>query len=113
MLIGHARVSTAVQTLDSQKDSLHKAGCQFIFENTSSGAKSDRPGLNEALASLRAGDTLDFWKLDWASRSLQRFITLAQECQARGIGLKSLQDQIDTSSRMRRYFYFVMHVMVA
>ena len=108
MLIGYARVSTADQALDLQKDALRKAGCKLIFENTSSGAKSDRPGLNEALAYLRAGDTLVFWKLDRVIRSLQRLITLAQECKARGIGLKSLQDQIDTSSRMDRFLYHAM-----
>ena len=77
MLIDHARVSTADQTLDLQKAALRKAACKLIFENTSSGAKSDRPGLNEALAYLRAGDTLVFWKLDRVIRSLQRLITLA------------------------------------
>jgi DNA invertase Pin-like site-specific DNA recombinase len=49
MLIGYARVSTADQTLDLQKDALEKAGCARIFTDTASGAKAERTGLDEAL----------------------------------------------------------------
>jgi DNA invertase Pin-like site-specific DNA recombinase len=108
MFVGYARVSTADQTMDLQKDALRKADCEFIFEDTSSGAKADRPGLTKALQYMRPGDTLVFWKLDRVSRSLQHLISLAQECKAKGIGLRSLQDQIDTSSGMGRFFYHVM-----
>ena len=71
MLIGYARVSTAEQTLDLQKDALHEVGCEIIFEDMSSGAKANRPGLRDALTYMRAGDTLVFWKLDRVSRSLR------------------------------------------
>jgi DNA invertase Pin-like site-specific DNA recombinase len=108
MFVGYARVSTAEQTMDLQKDALRKAGCEIIFEDTSSGAKADRPGLNEALNYMRPRDTLVFWKLDRVSRSLQHLIALAQDCKARDIGLRSLQDQIDTSSGMGRFFYHIM-----
>ena len=45
MLVGYARVSTQEQTLDLQKDALHKLGCERIFTDIASGAKSDRQGL--------------------------------------------------------------------
>ena len=64
MLIGYARVSTADQTLDLQKDALQKAGCTRIFTDTASGAKQERIGLDEALDYVRAGDTLVVWRLD-------------------------------------------------
>ena len=45
-LIGYARVSTAEQDTALQTDALHKAGCERIFEDTISGAKAERPGLD-------------------------------------------------------------------
>ena len=64
MLIGYARVSTDDQNLNLQKDALLEAGCERIFEDHLSGAKSERPGLPEALEYARTGDTLAVWRLD-------------------------------------------------
>ena len=58
MLIGYARVSTADQNLNLQKDELAKFGCAKIFEDVASGAKSSRVGLNAALEFAREKDTL-------------------------------------------------------
>src|SRR5438132_12137096 len=63
MLVGYARVSTDDQTLDPQTDALTKVGCQKIFTDIASGAKTDRAGLREAIDFLRDGDTLVVWKL--------------------------------------------------
>ena len=57
MLIGYARVSTTDQNLHLQKDALNAAGCERLFTDTASGAKSERPGLNDALKECRKGDT--------------------------------------------------------
>jgi DNA invertase Pin-like site-specific DNA recombinase len=56
MLIGYARVSTHDQTLNLQQDALQKAGCSKMFTDTASGAKTERKGLDEALAYVRPGD---------------------------------------------------------
>jgi DNA invertase Pin-like site-specific DNA recombinase len=58
MLIGYARVSTYEQTLNLQQDALTNAGCTKIFTDTTSGAKTERIGLEEALNYVRKGDTL-------------------------------------------------------
>lgn len=98
MLIGYARVSTEDQSLALQRDALRGAGCEEIFEDRASGAKADRPGLSRALERLRAGDTLIVWRLDRLGRSLKDLIVRAEELRERGVGLRSLQESIDTSS---------------
>lgn len=56
-LVGYVRVSTQDQEVRLQVDALVKAGCakNLIFMDKISGAKSDRPGLKQCLASLTSG----------------------------------------------------------
>jgi DNA invertase Pin-like site-specific DNA recombinase len=98
MLIGYARVSTHDQTLHLQRDALEKAGCEKIFTDTVSGTKAERKGLTEALSHLRAGDTLVVWRLDRLGRSLRHLIDTVTELHDRGVGFKSLQENIDTTT---------------
>ncbi len=57
--VGDTRVSTFEQLLDLQQDALTAAGCTRIVTDTASGGRSDRPGLQQALDYVRAGDVLD------------------------------------------------------
>jgi DNA invertase Pin-like site-specific DNA recombinase len=98
MLIGYARVSTQDQTLNLQQDALQKAGCGKIFTDTVSGAKPERVGLEEALNYVRKGDTLVVWRLDRLGRSLPHLITTMTDLEERGIGFKSLTENIDTTT---------------
>jgi DNA invertase Pin-like site-specific DNA recombinase len=98
MLIGYARVSTHEQTLNLQRDALTKEGCAKIFTDTASGAKTERKGLDEALSYVRKGDTLVVWRLDRLGRSLPHLITTLTGLEERGIGFKSLTENIDTTT---------------
>ena len=98
MLVGYARVSTADQTLGLQRDALTAAGCERLFTDTASGSRADRPGLDEALEFLRPGDTLVVWRLDRLGRSLRHLLDTLTVLQARNIGFRSLQEQIDTTT---------------
>lgn len=98
MLIGYARVSTQDQTLDLQTDALKAAGCEKIFTDTTSGAKSERPGLQDAMNHLRAGDTLVVWRLDRLGRTLKHLIATITDLSDKGIGFKSLQENMDTTT---------------
>ena len=98
MLIGYARVSTTDQTLNSQEDDLRAAGCERIFTDVASGAKSARPGLAEALDHLRKGDTLVVWRLDRLGRSLAHLIETVGQLAKTGRGFRSLREQIDTTT---------------
>ncbi len=97
-LIGYARVSTPDQKLSLQHDALERAGCERVFDDQASGARTDRPGLAEALAYLRTGDTLVVWKLDRLGRSMGHLIEKIGELAARGIGFRSLTENIDTTT---------------
>ncbi len=107
MLIGYARCSTADQKLDLQTDALEKAGCEKIFSDFASGAKADRPGMNEALKFCRKGDTLVVWKLDRLGRSLKHLIETVGSLQEREIGFKSLQEAIDTTTSSGKLFFHI------
>jgi DNA invertase Pin-like site-specific DNA recombinase len=98
MLIGYARVSTHEQPLNLQQDALTKAGCNKIFTDTASGAKTERKGLEEVLTYVRRGDTLVVWRLDRLGRSLPHLITTMTDLEQRGIGFKSLTENIDTTT---------------
>lgn len=68
-LIGYARVSTKEQELDIQVDKLTAYGCEKIFKEKQSGAKSDREELAKVMDYLREGDTLVVYKIDRLARS--------------------------------------------
>jgi DNA invertase Pin-like site-specific DNA recombinase len=74
------------------------AGCDRIFTDTASGAKTQRPGLTEALQYCRPADTLVVWKLDRLGRSLPHLVETVRDLIAQGIGFKSLQENIDTTT---------------
>ena len=107
MKIGYARVSTQEQSLDLQKDALVKCGCTEIFEDTISGAKSERPGLEKLLKYVRPGDTLVVWKLDRLGRSLKHLIELVQLFQERNVGFQSIQENIDTTTASGKLFLHI------
>ena len=98
MKIGYARVSTFQQNLDLQLDALKKEGCEKIYTEKASGAKAERPELQDLLDNLRKGDVVVVWKLDRLGRSLKHLVELVEQLTEKGVGLKSLNDPIDTST---------------
>ena len=102
MLIGYLRVSSESdrQTTDLQRDALLAAGVdeRHLFQDKASGARDDRPGLAQALAFLRPGDTLVVWKLDRLGRSLPHLIDIITGLRTDGIGFRSLTEQMDTAT---------------
>jgi DNA invertase Pin-like site-specific DNA recombinase len=98
MLVGYARVSTIEQNLHLQQDALQAAGCTKMIQDTLSGTREDRPGLDAVLEYLRPGDTLVVWKLDRLGRSLPHLIETVRALEAKGIGFVSLRENIDTTT---------------
>ncbi|MDP9372129.1 MAG: recombinase family protein, partial [Chloroflexota bacterium] len=104
---GLARVSTVEQTLALQEDALRAAGCERLFTDTLSGAQAERPGLAQALAYLRPGDVLVVWRLDRLGRSLKALIETLHGLEGRGIGFKSLTEQLDTTTSGGKLIFHV------
>ncbi|WP_337173558.1 recombinase family protein [Paludisphaera sp.] len=98
MKIGYARVSTQDQNLDLQRDALKAAGCTRIVEDTASGGKRDRSGLERVREQLRKGDVLVVWRMDRLARSLKHLIDLMSELEEQGIGFQSITEAIDTTT---------------
>jgi DNA invertase Pin-like site-specific DNA recombinase len=107
MLIGYARVSTRDQKPHLQLDALQEAGCERVFEETASGAKRDRPELKAVLDFMRAGDNLVVWKLDRLARSTRQLFETVEALELRGIGLKILTQNIDTTNAGGRLIFTV------
>ncbi|MDQ2803216.1 MAG: recombinase family protein [Pseudomonadota bacterium] len=102
MLIGYMRVSTVDerQSVDLQRDALLLAGVddRHLHQDRASGARDDRLGLKACLADLRSGDVLVVWKLDRLGRSLSHLIRIITDLKERGIGFRSLTEQMDTTT---------------
>jgi len=107
MLVGYARVSTPDQKLDLQRDALMQAGCEKVFSEIAGGATSERRGLAEAMAFMRDGDTLAVWRLDRLGRSLPHLIETIRGLESRGVGFRSLQENMDTTTSGGRLIFHV------
>ena len=73
-----------------------------------SGARAERPGLQQATAVIRRDDTLVVWRLDRLARSLKDLIVLSERLDAAGVGLRSVQESIDTTTSSGRLFFHLM-----
>jgi DNA invertase Pin-like site-specific DNA recombinase len=106
--IGYGRVSTQDQNLDAQLDALTADGCERVFTDKLSGKLAQRPELDAALAYLRPGDVLVITKLDRLGRSIRNLIDLAALLEERAVGLRVLQQGIDTTTPAGRMMFHVL-----
>lgn len=106
LLVGYARCSTDQQDLPAQRVALLGLGVEterIYVDHGLTGTNRERPGLREALAACRAGDTLVVTKLDRLARSLPDARAIADELTARQISLSlggSVYDPTDAVGRL-------------
>jgi DNA invertase Pin-like site-specific DNA recombinase len=105
MKIGYARISDQNQSINPQVSALKKAGCEKIYEETASGAKSERPILSNLFDSLNAGDTLVISKLDRLGRSLKELISIINLLMDKKVDILSINDKIDTQNAHDRHMF--------
>jgi DNA invertase Pin-like site-specific DNA recombinase len=105
-LYGYARVSTIDQDLSIQEKLLREAGCDIIrSEKTTGNSLEDRNELDLLITFLRPGDTLVFTRVDRIARSARDLQNLVYLLKERGVTLKSIQQPIDTSTYIGKFFF--------
>ena len=107
MKIGYARVSTHDQDLALQLDALHKIGCEKIYQEKRTGSTKERPELKKMLDQIRSDDVIVIWKLDRLARSLRDLVDLVNTIQQAGASLRSLHDQIDTTTSHGKFTFYL------
>ncbi len=107
MILGYARVSTADQSLDGQRDALEAAGCERTFSDTVTGTARHRPELDRLLDQLREGDVVVVTKYDRLARSLKDLLAIVDAVQAKRAGFRSLAEDIDTTTPAGRLVFHV------
>jgi DNA invertase Pin-like site-specific DNA recombinase len=106
LLIGYCRCSTDTQDLTAQRDALAGLGVaedRIYVDHGLTGTNRAQPGLREALAAGRAGDTLVVTKLDRLARSLPDARDIVEELTQRGVKLNiggSVHDPTDPIGRL-------------
>ena len=108
MTYGYARVSTADQNLDRQKDALYKYGIDELFCEKMSGAKKQRPELDNLLKTLSPGDTIVIESLSRLGRSVKNLSELMEIFNRDNIRLVSLKETIDTTSSTGRLLFTIL-----
>ncbi len=115
LLVGYARCSTDQQDLTAQRDALLALGVEaerIYVDHGLTGTNRERPGLREALAACRAGDTLVVTKLDRLARSLPDARAIADELTTREISLSLVGSIYDPTDAVGRLLFNVL-AMVA
>lgn len=109
MLYGYARVSTDGQSVSAQVAELKDAGCDRVFSETASGAKTNRAQLKRAITALAPGDILVVTRLDRLARSTRDLLNTLAAVNERGGGFRSLRDSwADTTTPHGRLMLTVL-----
>lgn len=109
--IGYARCSTDKQDLAAQKAALlhlDVAADRIYTDHGLTGTNRERPGLAQALAAVRAGDTLVVPKLDRLARSVPDARSIADELAKRGVRLALGASVYDPHDPMGKMFFNIL-----
>ncbi len=107
MNIGYARTSTVEQgaSFEAQQAQLKAAGCEKVFCEQVSAVAPEREELESALEYAREGDVLVVTKLDRLARSVPHLCEIGKRLDAKGVGLKVLDQAIDTTTPTGRLMF--------
>ncbi len=114
ILIGYARCATDEQDLTVQRNALIALGVEptrIYTDHGLTGTNRDRPGLREALAACREGDTLIVTKLDRLARSMPDARNIAEELTGRGVKLNFNGTAYDPKDPVGRLIFNMLAMM--
>lgn len=118
-VVGYARVSTPKQDVKIQEEQIKKH-CEYrgfelkkIYLDVASGKNTERDGFKQMIEDLIGYNPLGIeavviYKLDRIGRSLQDLINIVDVFQKHNIGLVTISDNIDTSTKEGRLFFYMM-----
>ena len=109
--IGYARCSAHGQDLAAQREALVRLGVaeeRVYTDHGLTGTSRARPGLDQALAAVREGDTLVVPKLDRLARSVPDARAIADELEKRGVKLALGASVHDPTDPMGRMFFNIL-----
>ena len=110
-LIGYARCSTDRQDPAAQRLALLELGVaedRIYTDHGLTGTTRARPGLDQALAAVRAGDTLVVPKLDRLARSVPDARAIADRLRERGVKLALGRALYDPGDPMGKLFFNIL-----
>ncbi|EFH79603.1 recombinase family protein [Ktedonobacter racemifer] len=108
MKLGYIRVSRDKQTTALQEDAMKREQCDRTFTDKMSGKRFDRPEFLRMLDIARPGDVIVVWRLDRLGRSLKELIETVNVLSERGVELKSLKENIDTSTPTGKLMFHII-----
>ena len=98
MNIAYVRVSTVEQNEGRQIEGLKKYEINKWFKEKVSGKDTNRPQLKAMLEFAREGDTIYVWDFSRLARSTKDLLGLVELMQEKGIHLKSIKENLDTTT---------------
>jgi DNA invertase Pin-like site-specific DNA recombinase len=110
--IGYMRVSSETQNLDRQQDAFEALNLDRVFTDKASGRDAARPGLQEMLGYIRAGDTLVVESISRLARSTRDLLAIVEQVEAKNVAFVSLKEQIDTGSPQGRFVLTIFAALV-
>ena len=113
--IGYARCSTDRQDLAAQRQALLDLGIaedRIYTDHGLTGTTSARPGLDQALAAVREGDTLVVPKLDRLARSVPDARAIADQLRERSVKLALGRTLYDPNDPMGKMFFNILATFV-
>lgn len=110
MMLGYARVSTSDQNNQRQVDELVKYGVapEDIFQDKQSGKTLDRAAWKACFRDLQKGDLLVIYSLDRLGRNLGDLIEVEKQLFEKGVRLKVIQQDIDTTNASGRMIFHIL-----
>jgi DNA invertase Pin-like site-specific DNA recombinase len=111
MKIGSIRVSRDKQTTALQEDAMKNEQCVRVFTDKISGKRFDRPEFLKMLDIARSGDVIVVWRLDRLGRSLKQLIETVTTLGEQGIELRSLKENIDTTTSTGKLMFHIIGAM--